>query len=146
MARPPPASDAGVSARPRVLAVEDDARNAALLRAALEPAGYELLVAGSLAAARRWLTEDRPDLVLLDVGLPDGSGLDLARELRGSPTTAGVPIIVSSARVLPGDRAAAEAAGCDQFLSKPLNLSQLLSTVARYLAADAGRGPMKPPG
>lgn len=125
----------------RILVVEDDARNAALLGAALEPAGYALTTVGSLAAARAWLVDHRPDLVLLDVGLPDGSGLDLARELRASPTCAKVPIIVSSARVLATDRAAAEAAGCDVFLAKPLSLSELLSAVARYLEAgtDARR-------
>ncbi|MGH2386097.1 MAG: response regulator [Candidatus Limnocylindria bacterium] len=118
-----------------ILAVEDDARNAALLRAALVPAGYRLTVVTSLAEARSWLVEARPDLVLLDVGLPDGSGLELARELRASTPSADIPIIVSSARVLAADRAAADEAGCDAFLAKPLSLSELLSTVAEYVSA-----------
>ncbi|HET7684954.1 MAG TPA: response regulator [Candidatus Limnocylindria bacterium] len=117
-----------------VLAVEDDARNAALLRAALVPAGYRLTVVPSLAEARSRLTDELPDLVLLDIGLPDGSGLELARELRASASTANIPIIVSSARVLAADRAAAHEAGCDAFLAKPISLSELLSTVALYVA------------
>lgn len=121
------------SPAPLLLAVEDEARNAALLRAVLEPAAYELVVVGSLADARAWLAERHPDLVLLDVGLPDGNGLDLARELRAAPATSAVPILVASARVLPADRAAAQDAGCDVFLSKPLRPRELLEAVATHL-------------
>lgn len=123
------------SPAPLLLAVEDEARNAALLRAVLEPAGYELIVVGSLADARAWLAEGHPDLVLLDVGLPDGSGLDLARELRAAPATSAVPILVASARVMPADRAAAQDAGCDVFLGKPLRPRELLEAVATHLGS-----------
>jgi two-component system KDP operon response regulator KdpE len=118
---------------PLVLAVEDDARNAALLRASLVPAGYRLAIVASLTAARSWLADERPDLVLLDAGLPDGSGLDLARELRASPATVAIPIIVASARVMATDVTAAEEVGCNAFLGKPLNLTELLSTIDRYI-------------
>lgn len=128
-----------------VFAVEDDARNAALLRATLVPAGYRLTVVTSLAEARSRLVGERPDLVLLDVGLPDGSGLELARELRATQATADIPIIVSSARVLAADRAAADAAGCDAFLAKPLSLSELMSTVARYVRDRPSRPQRTPP-
>ena len=121
------------SLAPLLLAVEDEARNVALLRAVLEPAGYRLVVVGSLADARAWLTRSHPDLVLIDVGLPDGSGLDLARELRATPPTTRVPIIVTSARVLPADHIAAQQAGCDMFLGKPLRPSELLQAVATHL-------------
>jgi CheY-like chemotaxis protein len=116
---------------PLVLAVEDDARNAALLRATLERAGYRLAVARSLADARAWLGAARPDLVLLDIGLPDGSGLELASELRAHAATAELPIIVTSARVMPGDRERAARAGCDAFLAKPLRPAELLRAVAQ---------------
>lgn len=129
-----------------VFAVEDDARNAALLQAALVPAGYRLTVVNSLAEARSRLVDERPDLVLVDVGLPDGSGLELVRELRATPATADVPIIVSSARVLAADRAAADEAGCDAFLAKPISLSELLSTVARYVVAQPGSRERTPQG
>ena len=124
------------SPAPLLLAVEDEARNAALLRAVLEPAGYELVVVGSLADARAWLAKWHPDLVLLDVGLPDGSGLDLARELRAAPATSAVPILVASARVMPADRAAAQKAGCDTFLGKPLRPRELLEAVATHLGPE----------
>ncbi len=119
-----------------ILAVEDDARNAALLRAVLEPAGFRMLFADSLASARAELAQATPDLVLLDVGLPDGNGLDLARELRASARTATVPIITASARVLPADQTAAQDAGSDRFLPKPLRPRELLSAVHALLGAD----------
>jgi len=120
-----------------ILAVEDDERNAALLRAVLEPAGYRLAIVGSLAAARAWLMDLTPDLVLLDIGLPDGSGLELARELRGGSTTAGVPILVASARVLAADQEAARQAGSSIFLAKPLRPRVLLDAVAEWLRHDS---------
>ena len=120
-----------------ILAVEDDERNAALLRAVLEPAGYRLAIVGSLAAARAWLTDQRPDLVLLDIGLPDGSGLELARELRGAATTADVPILVASARVLAADQEAARRSGSNIFLAKPLRPRVLLDSVAEWLRHDS---------
>jgi len=120
-----------------ILAVEDDERNAALLRAILEPAGYRLTIVGSLASARAWLADRSPDLGLLDVGLPDGSGLELARELRAAATTAEVPILVASARVLAADQEAARQAGSNIFLTKPLRPRVLLESVAEWLRHDS---------
>ena len=125
------------STQASILAVEDDPRTAALLRAALTAGGYRLTVAASLAEARAWLEGQRPDLVLLDIGLPDGSGLDLARELRRAPETALVPILVTSARVLADDQAAAQEAGSNLFLAKPLSPSALLEAVAGALDASS---------
>ena len=116
-----------------ILAVEDEARNAALLRAILGPAGYDLTVATTLADARAAIGTKIPALVLLDRHLPDGDGLSLARELRASETTAGVPILLVSASVLPVDRIAAEEAGCAGFIDKPVRVDSLLAEVARHL-------------
>jgi CheY-like chemotaxis protein len=116
-----------------ILALEDAELNAVLLRAILEPAGYEVAVARDLAAARAWLEDHDPRLVLLDRHLPDGDGLDIAREVRAVPRLAGVPILLLSASVLPVDREAAEAAGCDEFLDKPVRVATLLEAVARHL-------------
>lgn len=94
-----------------ILAVEDEVRNGALLRAILVPAGYDLTIAVSLAEARASLLERTPAIVLLDRHLPDGDGLDLARDLRASEATAAIPILLVSASVLPVDRIAAQEAG-----------------------------------
>lgn len=116
-----------------ILAVEDEARNAALLRAILGPAGYDLTIAASLAEARAAVSAKTPALVLLDRHLPDGDGLSLARELRASETTAAVPILLVSASVLPVDRIAAEEAGCAGFIDKPVRVDSLLAEIARHL-------------
>ena len=95
--------------------------------------GYDLTVAASLAEARAALQDRTPGLVLLDRHLPDGDGLDLARELQASATTASVPILLVSASVLAADRIAAEEAGCAGFIDKPVRVDDLLAQVARHL-------------
>ena len=117
-----------------ILAVEDEARNAALLRAILGPAGYDLTIAASLAEARAAVGVRTPALVLLDRHLPDGDGLALARELRASQVTAAVPILLVSASVLPVDRIAAQEAGCAGFIDKPVRVDALLAEIARHLS------------
>ena len=125
-------------ARATILAVEDEARNRALLRAILVPAGYDLTIAASLAEARESLRAQTPALVLLDRHLPDGDGLDLARELQASTTTADIPILLVSASVLSADRVAAQQAGCAGFIDKPVRVDGLLAEVARHLGAAGG--------
>lgn len=117
-----------------ILAVEDEAMNAALLEAILVPAGYDLHIAGSIASAVAWLDRHVPSLVLLDRHLPDGDGLDIARRMRGSASTSDVPIVLVSASVLPVDREAAMIAGCDAFLDKPVRVAALLEEVRRRTA------------
>ena len=117
----------------RILAVEDEARNSALLQAILVRVGYDLTIAATLAEARAWLRDNRPGLVLLDRHLPDGDGLDIAREIKADAATADVPVLLVSASVLPVDRVAAEAAGCDGFIDKPLRIATLLEEVERHL-------------
>ena len=99
------------------------------------PAGYDLTIAESLADARAALRDRTPALILLDRHLPDGDGLDLARELQASTTTAAIPILLVSASVLAADRVAAEEAGCAGFIDKPVRVDALLAEVARHLGA-----------
>jgi two-component system phosphate regulon response regulator OmpR len=129
-----------------ILAVEDEVRNAALLRAILVPAGYDLTIAASLAEARARLKERTPALLLLDRHLGDGDGLDLARELHESAETAAIPILLVSASVLPIDRNAAEEAGCAGFIDKPVRVDALLAEIARHIGGDARAPiPKEPP-
>lgn len=114
-----------------VLAVEDEPRNAALLRAILDPSGYELHVTESLAAALEWLADRSADVILLDRHLPDGDGLTLVPGLRGSEAHRRTRIILVSASVLPSDRLAAEQAGCDGFMPKPIRVRELLDELSR---------------
>ena len=130
------------SGRPLLLAVEDEPRNAALLRAILDRAGYRLVVTGGVTEARAWLDGETPALVLLDRHLPDGDGLDLIPEIRRSERLGDVPILLVSASVLPRDVEAAMDAGCDGFLAKPVRVKPLIDEVRRLLdgASVAGSG------
>ena len=121
------------AASTQILAVEDEVRNGALLRAILVPAGYDLTIAMSLAEARARLRERTPALLLLDRHLGDGDGLDLARELHDAAATADIPILLVSASVLPVDRIAAEEAGCAGFIDKPVRVDALLAEIAHHL-------------
>lgn len=122
---------------PLLLAVEDEPHSAALLQAILGRAGYRLRVAGGIAEAREFLEDETPALVLLDRHLPDGDGLDLVPEIRGSSRIGDVPILLVSASVLPRDVQAAMDAGCDGFLAKPVRVKPLVDEVRRLLDAGA---------
>jgi two-component system KDP operon response regulator KdpE len=143
----------------RILLVEDEELNRTLVKAVLTRAAVTavrdamLLDAGTLADARRCLSTEEVDLILLDMNLPDGHGLVLARELAagsvgGPPADAAADsakspgsgrrrpaVIAVTASVLPQDRAAAIAAGCDGFLDKPYAAADLVSVIAEHLSA-----------
>jgi CheY-like chemotaxis protein len=126
----------------RILLVEDEDLNRTLVKAVLARADItavrnaEILDADTLAAARHQLTSEPVDLVLLDMNLPDGNGLTLARELASGAVdpAGGHPVVVAvTASVLPQDRAAAIEAGCDGFLDKPYAAADLVAVVAQHL-------------
>jgi two-component system KDP operon response regulator KdpE len=127
--------------QPRILHVEDEALNRSLLRAVLDRArdprvaGARLEEAASLRVARDFLAAHHVDLVLLDVRLPDGNGLDLVREIKASQPD--LPVVVMSASVLPHEREEASRAGCDAFVSKPYLAQDLLDTIGRLLPDEA---------
>ena len=127
----PPLTDA----RPTILAVEDEPLNLRLVKAVLEPAGYEVVEAPTLRDARAWLAVRLPDLVLLDLRLPDGDGLTLARELRERRDAVDLPIVAATANAMPEVPAAVRAAGCDALLVKPISPARLLGEVRDQLAA-----------
>jgi two-component system KDP operon response regulator KdpE len=115
-----------------ILLVEDEAMNRTLMRAVLTRASdprlrlATLLEAETLAGARDHLADADVDILLLDVRLPDGSGLDLARDLVSSDDGRRPRIVILSASVLPAERAAAIEVGCDAFLGKPYRPADLL--------------------
>jgi two-component system, OmpR family, KDP operon response regulator KdpE len=132
-------TDDGLQDPLRILLVEDEPANRVLLRAVLARAGDEairsanLREAGTLAEAREALVDQKPELVVLDMRLPDGNGLDLAREvMEGGP---GRPaVLILSASVLAPERDAAVAAGADAFLGKPYVPADLLRAIKGLLA------------
>lgn len=118
----------------RVLHVEDDESNALLVRRALEQhSGVVVRSVGSVAEAGREIWPVPPALVLLDLDLPDGSGLDLLRELRARPETAGTPVIVVTADATEVTRRRVLEEGADDLLTKPLDLQRLLRVIKSAL-------------
>lgn len=107
-----------------VLVVEDEPQMRRFIRASLTSHGYRLVEAGSAAEATALATSHNPELILLDLGLPDGDGLELTRVVRGWSR---VPIIVISARGREEDKVAALDAGADDYLTKPFGVNELLA-------------------
>jgi DNA-binding response OmpR family regulator len=120
----------------RIVVVEDDADLARGLEFNLRHEGYEVEVAGTLAAARTAAGRGRADLVLLDLSLPDGDGLDLLRELRKAGDS--VPVLCLTARGVETDVVMGLGVGADDYVVKPFGLAELLARVAALLRR-AGR-------
>ncbi len=121
----------------RVLAVEDQPASLALVRHVLEPEGFDVRVARSGAEALTLAQETRPDLVLLDMHLPDMHGLEVLRRLRESPWGAALPVVAVSAMVTPADRTLWLQAGCADVIEKPIDVATFARRVARWLQRDA---------
>jgi two-component system, OmpR family, KDP operon response regulator KdpE len=110
--------------RPLVLVVEDEPQMRRFLRASLGAEGYRVLEAWSVADGVRQVTAEHPDAVLLDLGMPDGEGLELVRKVR---EWSSVPVIVVSARGREEEKVAALDAGADDYLPKPFGTKELLA-------------------
>lgn len=117
-----------------LLVVEDNPINAELLVHLMGAHGYEVRTAADATQALKALAERRPDLILLDLQLPDIDGFELARRLKADPATRAIPIVAVTSYAMPTDRAQALAAGCDDYVAKPINTRELPQLVARYLA------------
>lgn len=108
-----------------VLLVEDDPAVSAVVRSGLGPAGYELLHAGNCADGWRIFEAARPSLAVLDVGLPDGSGVELCRRIRSHPDLAPTPVILLTAKGEIEDKVGGFEAGADHYLVKPFQVDEL---------------------
>jgi two-component system, OmpR family, KDP operon response regulator KdpE len=115
---------------PIVIVVEDEAKIRRFIRLALEAEALEVHEADSVARGLIEVGTRQPDLVVLDLGLPDGDGIDLIRDLR---TWSEIPIIVLSARTAEADKVAALDAGADDYLIKPFGAAELLARVRAHL-------------
>jgi len=128
---------------PRLLIVEDDPVLRALLRTTLEVTDAAIAEAGAFASARVAIAAGRPDVVVLDPGLPDGDGLELCRELKAGPDAAGTAVLVLTGHDDQAEDDAREA-GADAFLHKPFSPLELLACVGRLLSGSY-EGPVRAP-
>ena len=124
--------------RPTILVVEDETAIIEPLAEALEREGFEPIVAGTVADALARAKELLPDLVLLDIGLPDGSGLDVCRELR---KTSDVPVIMLTAHGSEADRVAGLELGADDYVVKPFSAREVTARVRAVLRRAQPAGP-----
>lgn len=117
----------------QLLLIDDDARLAQMVGDYLRGHGYEVEVAGSLAAGRQRIGVRIFDALILDLMLPDGDGLDLTRELRADPRTRRLPLLMLTARGEPMDRIVGLEIGADDYLPKPFEPRELLARVKALL-------------
>jgi two-component system, cell cycle response regulator DivK len=122
---------------PSVLIVDDNELNLRLAETVLSQAGFDTGVARSVAEARTRLRDRSWDVVLMDLRLPDGNGLDVVRELRSDPRTAAVPVAALTASALAGDPVQAFEAGCNAYISKPIEIQRFAEQVRGLIAYDA---------
>ena len=116
-----------------ILIVEDNEKNMKLARDVLQAKGYATLEAESGWDGVRMALEHRPDMVLMDIQLPDINGVEAFRRIRANVDTARIPVVAFTASVTPMDRHRITDAGFDGFIGKPVNLKEFLETVRHTL-------------
>ena len=125
---PPPVNE-------RILLVEDNEININAISDYLQDRGYHVVVARNGREALARVDEARPDVILMDIQMPEMDGLEATRQLRAQPTYAALPIIVLTALAMPGDRERCMAAGASEYLTKPVSLKGLVATIQHMLKA-----------
>ncbi|MBI2383464.1 MAG: phosphate regulon transcriptional regulator PhoB [Gammaproteobacteria bacterium] len=123
-----------------ILIVEDEAAIREMVRFALQRAEFRTAEAGDVRDARLRIAEARPDLILLDWMLPGVSGVEFARELKGSAVTRDIPIIMVTARAEEEDKVRGLNLGCDDYMTKPFSLPELLARVKAVLRRSQAGG------
>ncbi len=119
--------------RPYVLVVDDNPTNLELALCTLELDDIEAGAAADGAEMAQAMAVRRPDLILMDVQLPGTDGLELTRRLKADPTTAAIPVVALTAFAMKGDAERIRAAGCDGYLSKPIDVASFATSVRSHL-------------
>jgi two-component system, cell cycle response regulator DivK len=119
----------------RILVVEDNERNMKLFRDVLTAKGYRTLEATTATQAVELASDHAPDLVLMDIHLPDFDGVEALGRLRADRRTASIPVLALTAQAMAGDRERFLGSGFDGYVSKPVDVIELLAVVERHCAA-----------
>ncbi|RJP47169.1 MAG: response regulator [Anaerolineaceae bacterium] len=125
--------------KPRVLIVEDNVDNYELVRFLLERAGYQVLSASNGVEGVDAAKREQPDMILMDLSMPEMDGWKATAHLKSDDATRKIPVLALTAHTLPGDRKRAIDAGCDGYISKPINVAsfdKLVATLLRQARAD----------
>lgn len=118
----------------KIMLIEDNKMNARLLEHVLMRDGYDVTIHFSAEEAIAAAPELMPDIILMDIQLPGMDGLEATRHLKGDPSTSTIPIVAITAHAMRGDQERIMAAGCEGYISKPVNTRELAATIATYLA------------
>lgn len=121
---------------PKILLVEDNEMNRDMLSRRLKRRGYEVLIAVDGAKGVEMTSSQTPDLILMDMSLPVMDGWEATKNIKADPTTKSIPVIALTAHAMSGDRQKALEAGCDDYDTKPIDLSRLLSKIQSFLGDD----------
>lgn len=119
-----------------VLHVEDNPDNRLLVRRLLQAFGYQVIEAENAAQTRKLLDANQPDLILMDINMPDIDGYTLTSELRSRPALQNIPIVAITANVMRGDRERSLSAGCDGYIEKPIDIDRFIDQVKRFLGEE----------
>jgi two-component system, cell cycle response regulator DivK len=137
-----PEAEAPSATAKRILVVEDNELNMKLLNDVLEAHGYEVMSTARGAVALEWARQYRPDLILMDLQLPDLSGLEATQQLKADAKTRHIPIIAVTAFAMTGDEKKALDHGCDAYVAKPIVLRSFLDLVANFIGLPEGPRPV----
>jgi two-component system, cell cycle response regulator DivK len=118
----------------KLLLVEDNEMNRDMLSRRLSRKGYEVLIAADGAEGVHLATSEKPALILMDISLPVMDGYEATRQIKANQETSKIPIIALTAHAMAGDRERALNAGCDDYDTKPIDFSSLLSKIEALLA------------
>ncbi|MCA1493436.1 response regulator [Sinorhizobium alkalisoli] len=117
----------------RILLVEDNEMNRDMLSRRLSRRGFDVLIAENGEAGVELATSEKPDLILMDMSLPVMDGWEATRRIKADPATCDIPVIALTAHAMASDREMALEAGCDDYDSKPIDLSQLVRKIEKLL-------------
>ncbi len=120
----------------RILIVEDNDLNLKLFRDLLNAHGYETIETKEGMEAITLTRSERPDLILMDIQLPEISGLDVTRRIKSDETVRAIPIVAVTAFAMKDDEEKILAAGCEAYISKPISIMPFLNTVRRFLGEE----------
>jgi two-component system, cell cycle response regulator DivK len=120
----------------RILCVEDNPQNMRLVRKILKHEGYDVLEAEDGASGLAVAEAEEPDLILMDINLPDIDGLEVTKLIKAQAHLAHIPIVALTANAMYGDEERCLAAGCDGYIAKPVSKEKLLSSIETYLSRE----------
>lgn len=122
----------------KILYVEDNFDNRMLIRRVLMADGYAVIEATNANDAMKMIETEKPDLILMDINMPEVDGYTLTAKIKSTPGMSTIPIVAVTANVMRGDREKSLEAGCDGYIQKPIDIDILTQQVERYIQRKGG--------